>query len=73
MFIKVKVSVGAKKESIRKIGTDRFEIVVKEKAERNLANERVIKLISEYLGIGKGKIKIINGHQRLNKILEIKK
>ena len=44
MYIRVKVSPSAKKEIFKQINEDHFEVSVKEKAERNLANNRVIEL-----------------------------
>ena len=41
IYIRVKVSAGAKKENLKKIKNDHFEISVREKAERNMANARV--------------------------------
>lgn len=46
MYIKVKVTAGAKKESYAKLGEDSFRIRVKEPAVRNLANERVLAIIA---------------------------
>ncbi|MFZ3019997.1 MAG: DUF167 domain-containing protein [Minisyncoccia bacterium] len=71
MYIKVIVSAGAKKEKFVKKSEDIFEIAVKEKAERNMANKRVVELVSENLLIPKGKIKIINGHHHPHKLISI--
>ena len=45
MYIKVKVVTNAKRENILKKSEDHFEIHVKEPAERNLANKRIIELV----------------------------
>jgi len=71
MYIKVKVFPKSKKESIKKVKDLRFEIRVKEKAERNLANNRVLELLAEYFEINKKDIKIINGHYHPIKLLRI--
>lgn len=47
MYIKVNVIAGARKEIFRAKSEDHFDISVKEKAERNMANSRVIELVSE--------------------------
>ena len=71
MYIKVKVKAGAKDESLIKKGNDHFDISVKEKAERNLANSRVLELIGSYFKLPKGKVRIINGHHSPGKILSV--
>jgi uncharacterized protein YggU (UPF0235/DUF167 family) len=69
MYIKAVVTAYAKKESITATSADHFEISVKEKAERNMANTRVIELISLYFRVPKGKVRIVNGHQHPHKLL----
>jgi uncharacterized protein YggU (UPF0235/DUF167 family) len=68
-YIHVKVVAGAGKESFRKKSKDHFEIWVKEKAERNMANDRVLELVAEYFKIPKNKVRIINGHHHPSKLL----
>ncbi|MCC7004416.1 DUF167 domain-containing protein [Candidatus Nomurabacteria bacterium] len=71
MYIKVKVDAGAGKEIFKKISEDHFEISVKEKAEQNMGNKRVLELVREYFA-GKAKsIKIVNGHHSSSKILSV--
>jgi uncharacterized protein YggU (UPF0235/DUF167 family) len=69
MYIRAKISSGAKKEVFRQVNEDHFEVSVKEKAERNLANERIIELFSVHYGLPKGKIRIVNGHHSSTKLL----
>ena len=71
MYLKVKVTTGAKKESFKKKKEDAFEISVKEKPERNMANKRIIDLLAEHLEVSKGKVKIVSGHHRPNKLFSI--
>ena len=71
MYIRVKVSPSAKKEVFKQINEDHFEVSVKEKAERNLANNRIIELFSIHFHLSKGKIRIINGHRSPTKLLII--
>jgi hypothetical protein len=71
MYIKVKVTAGAKKEKLERISSDHFEVSVKEKAERNMANRRVIELIANFFEVPEGKIRIINGHHSPGKILSV--
>ncbi len=71
MYIKIKVTPNTKKESFVKISDDHFEVSVKEKAERNMANTRVRELVAEHFGVPVGKAKIISGHHSPSKIFAI--
>ena len=70
-YLKVVVSTGSKKESITKKSSDHFIISVKEKPERNMANNKVIELLALHFGISANKIRIINGHHHPHKLLVI--
>lgn len=71
MYIRVRVTAGAKKESFRKDSEDSFLISVKEPAEQNLANRRVLELIALHFGINAKQIRIISGHHAPGKILSL--
>lgn len=71
MYIKVKVQAGAKKESVEKKNNDTYNISVKEKAERNMANQRVCEIIASTMRVSIKNIRIISGHQSPSKILSI--
>jgi len=72
MYIKVIVFPKAKKEEFKKISENRFEIKVKEKAERNQANQKIIELLADYFKIKTKDVKIISGHHHPNKLISIK-
>ncbi|PIP69181.1 hypothetical protein CO033_02540 [Candidatus Nomurabacteria bacterium CG_4_9_14_0_2_um_filter_32_10] len=71
MYIRVKVSPNAKKEIFKKINEDHFEISVKEKAERNMANKKVLEIVANYFKVENGKVRIVNGHRSLTKLLVV--
>lgn len=71
MYIKVKVVAGAKKEFVVKNSLNSYSISVREHAERNLANSRVMELVALGMGVPKGKIRIVSGHHSPSKILSI--
>jgi len=71
MYIKVKVTVGAKKEIIIKKSEDHFDIFVIEPAERNLANKRVIELVRDYFRVYNREVRIVSGHHSPSKIISI--
>lgn len=70
-YIKVIVTAGSKKESIVEKSPDHFEISVREKAERNMANKRVIELLASHFKVPLGKVRIVNGHQHPHKLLVV--
>ncbi len=73
MYIKVKVQAGAKKEKITEKSDNRFEISVKEPAERNLANTRILEIIANIFEINIKSVRIISGHQSPSKIISVNK
>ncbi len=73
MYIRVAVYPGAKKEKVTELGENRLELMVKEPAERNLANERVRVLVARTYGVEVNQVRMISGHQGQRKILSITK
>jgi len=71
MFVKVNTRVNSKKEYVKKVGENRLEVAVREKAERNMANKRVIELVALHFGLSIKQIRIINGHQSPSKMLSV--
>lgn len=71
MYVHVKVVAGTRQESFRKISEDHFEVSVKEKAERNMANARVLELVAEHFKVPLNKVRIVNGHHHPSKLLVV--
>ena len=71
MYVKVNVIADAKKEIFKVKSKDHFDISVKEKAQRNGANSRVIELVAEHFKLPKNKARIINGHHHPSKLLSV--
>ncbi len=71
MYIKVKVKTGAKTEKFVKKTKDHFDVSVKEPAERNLANKRIVELVREYFKVYNGEVRIVSGHHSPSKIINI--
>lgn len=71
MYIKVEVRPGSKQEKISKTGADSFLVFVREKAERNMANKRVLELIREQFFGRRVLVKIVSGHQSQSKIFRV--
>ena len=71
MLIKVKVFPVSKKEEIIKKSEDSFEIKVKAKPIKGLANKAVINVLSLYFKIPESEIRLVKGFKERNKIFEI--
>lgn len=71
MYIKIEVLAGAKEEYVKKNAPDSFVISVREKAEQNLANRRVLELIRAQFGGHGVMVKIISGHHSPRKIVSV--
>ena len=69
MYIHVKVTANTKEEKIEKKSDSQFVIFVREKAERNMANKRIIEIFRELYCTGK--VHIINGHHSTSKLLSV--
>ena len=62
---------GTKKESWNEKSKDHFEVCLKEKAERNQANTRLIALVAFHFKVSIKKVRIVNGHRHPNKLIVI--
>ena len=72
MYVKVRVTPGAKKEKVEKKG-DRWDMWVCQKAERNQANARIKEILSQLYKTSLNKVRIISGHRSPSKIFSIDK
>lgn len=71
MYIRVKVTPGAKKEQVVRTAPDTFEVSVKEPAKQNRANRRVQELIARECGVEPSHARLISGHRNLRKIFSV--
>ena len=71
MYVKFKVLASSKKEEIKKKSSDTYIVSVREPAERNLANKRIIEIAASLFNISVKNVRIISGHQSPSKILSI--
>jgi len=69
MYIKIHVETDAKDEKIEKLSEDRYDISVREPAEENRANERILEIMRHiYKDM---RIRIVNGHHASAKIISL--
>ncbi|MBI5644993.1 DUF167 domain-containing protein [Candidatus Kaiserbacteria bacterium] len=71
MYVKVRVKAGMRRETIRMKAADHLEIDVKEEAEGNRANHRVIQLVAMRFKVPIKRVRIVKGHRSPSKILDI--
>lgn len=71
MYVKVRVTPGAKKERIERVAEDEFAIAVREPAEQNMANTRVRELIALAFRKETKAVTIVTGHHSRTKMLSI--
>ncbi len=71
MFIRVRIFPNAKREELVKKKPTVFDIYVKEKAERNLANNRCREILANYFAVPVSAIRIVNGHHERTKLISI--
>jgi len=73
MYIKVRVKTKQKAELLKEISKDHLEISIKEPAERNLANSRIVEMVREHFKVYNGVVRIVSGHHSPSKILDVDK
>ena len=71
MLIHVKIKPDSKENKIVQKNETSFIVSVKEPAEDNRANKKMIEMVSEKFRTIKSKVKIVTGHHHPSKILEI--
>ncbi len=71
MLIHIKVTAGAKKDSVKKKNDTSYIVTVKEEAKDNMANRKMMSLMAEELNVPTAAIRIITGHHTPSKIVEV--
>jgi uncharacterized protein (TIGR00251 family) len=72
MYIHVKITPKAKKDSIEKIDEFRYVVSVKEPAEGNRANERMCELLAKHFVVVRANVHIVNGQRSRSKLIAIR-
>lgn len=71
MRIRVTALAGAKKERVTRLSAERYDIQVRDPAERNMANARIRTLLARELGLGENAVRLVSGHRSAHKIFSI--
>ena len=67
----MKVKPFAKKEGVSVNANGTLEVAVSAPPEKGKANERLIELLAEHFGVAKSKIRIVSGHTKRQKVVEV--
>lgn len=70
MYVKIQVIPESREERVTEETPDRLVVSAREKAERGLANRRLLHMLSAHFGTGK-RIRIISGHHSSHKIISV--
>jgi len=71
MHVRVHIYVDNRKEVIKEIGENNFEIKLKVPAEHNLANNRMREILARWYNTEVGKVRIITGHHSPRKVVDV--
>ncbi len=71
MHVSVKAKTAAREEAVKEISSVRFEISVREQAERNQANRRIIEILAARFGVPMKQVRMIKGHRSPSKVFAI--
>ena len=69
MFIKIKVTAGSKKEKVEKKSDDLYHISVRQEAERNMANRRILEIMRALYP--NSSVKLVKGQRSPAKMVEV--
>ncbi|MEO0138760.1 MAG: DUF167 domain-containing protein [candidate division WOR-3 bacterium] len=72
MIIEVKVKPNSKREYVKRLDENRFEVGINSPPIDGRANKRLIELLSDFFGIPKDNIKILRGEKSRNKVVEVR-
>ena len=72
MYIRVDLRPNSKTETVELLVAGKYKIEVKAKAQRNLANRRMLELLAQELGVPISYLRIINGHHTPRKLVSVR-
>ncbi|OHA71287.1 MAG: hypothetical protein A3F15_01550 [Candidatus Wildermuthbacteria bacterium RIFCSPHIGHO2_12_FULL_40_12] len=71
MLVKVRVFPKSKTNEIIKKSEDSFDMKIRTKPEKGLANKAVISVLASYFKVPAAKIRMVKGAKQRNKIFEV--
>lgn len=70
-LIRVRVTAGARRESVKKRKEGVYEISVREEAKDNGANRRAVELVAMEFGLPAKAVRIARGHRKPSKLFRL--
>lgn len=70
-LLSVKVKCGAKRNQVKALGNNSYEVLTTAEARDGEANAAVMRLLAKQLDIGVSLVKIKRGYSSRNKLLEV--
>lgn len=70
-LIRIKAFPNAKKPTVEETAPQVLRVFVREDAQQNRANDAVIRAVADYYSIPRNKLRMISGHQKQGKIIQI--
>ena len=70
MRVKVRVKPGSKRVKVERVG-DTLVVSVRSPAREGKANAELTKVLAEYYGVPKSRVRIVRGHRSRDKVVEI--
>lgn len=71
MYVAVHVYPGMRREKVTELEVHSYELILKEPAARNLANQRAREIIASMYGVGISQVRQISGHRSQRKIFSL--
>ncbi len=71
MYVRVHAIPGARKESVTKEKNGVLQIMVREKAERNMANKRIREILAREYSVPLTQVTLLTGHRSSSKMYSI--
>jgi len=71
MRIRVRAKPRSKREGVRRLSPDLFEVRVAPPPEGGRANERIRELLAEFFKVPKSRVKLLKGETSREKLFEI--
>ncbi len=72
MYYKVKVFANAGQDAVIDDGSARIAIYTRRPPRENAANEDILRLLGNHLGISQEKLRIVTGHHSPHKTIEVR-
>ncbi len=69
MLLKVRVQLGARREQVKRLKDNEYQLAVTVSARKGAANQAVIRLLAKYLGVASWRLRLLHGWKGREKII----